>query len=138
MGTIKDIYDVIKDLLKFAKESENQEMSELAIKLQCDFFSLKEENEKLKEENKQLKSKLSEEKDIKKIQKDLISQTSSFYIRESDTIERYYCGRCWDKDKKLIQCHTHPHWTERQYKQLTCPECDMYITIYKDYINMSK
>ncbi len=135
MGAFKDVYDIIKDLLKLAKECGNQQMTELAIDLQGRFFQLKEENEKFREENKNLQNKVKEDFEEKKIKKSLIPQTSAFYIRKNDKVERYYCGRCWDKDKKLIQLMTYPNWTENKFKELNCPECKMRLFAYKNYIN---
>ena len=58
MGTIKDIYDVVKDLRTLAKEANNQPMIELAVDIQDKLFDMREIMQDLKETNKDLVEKL--------------------------------------------------------------------------------
>ena len=53
MGTFKDIYDILKDLRKLAKESSNQPMMDLAVSIQDQLFDMNEEMQNLKDENKE-------------------------------------------------------------------------------------
>lgn len=43
MGTIKDVYDILKDLRSLAKEANNQPMIELAVEIQDNLFGIKDE-----------------------------------------------------------------------------------------------
>ena len=58
MGTIKDVYDILKDLRSMAKEANNQPMMDMAINIQDKIFELKEQMQELKESNLKLKSDL--------------------------------------------------------------------------------
>lgn len=58
MGTIKDVYDILKDLRSLAKEANNQPMIELAVSIQDNLFDIKDEMQNLKEENRELKAKI--------------------------------------------------------------------------------
>lgn len=66
MGTIKDIYDVIKeslrDLKDLAKKAKNQEMLELAMDIQDKIFEIKDQMQELKEENFNLDKELKQAK----------------------------------------------------------------------------
>ena len=58
MGTIKDIYDVVKEALKdlkdLAKKAKNQEMLELAMDIQDKIFEIKDQMQELKDTNSTL------------------------------------------------------------------------------------
>ena len=55
MGTIKDVYEIVKELIQEAKRIQNQEVVSLAMDVQIKLFDLKEEIEQVKDENKLLK-----------------------------------------------------------------------------------
>ena len=58
MGTIKDVYDILKDLRSLAKEANNQPMIELAVSIQDNLFDIKDEMQSLKEKNMELEKEL--------------------------------------------------------------------------------
>jgi len=62
MGTLKDIYEVVKDSLKnlkdLAKKMKNQEMLELAMDIQDKIFEIKDQMQELKETNLTLSNDL--------------------------------------------------------------------------------
>lgn len=62
MGTIKDIYDIIKeslrDLKDLAKKAKNQEMLELAMDIQDKIFEIKDQMQELKDTNSTLMNNL--------------------------------------------------------------------------------
>ncbi len=47
MGTVKDTYDIIKDLVSMAKSIRNHEMMQLAMDLQERYFESREEKDNL-------------------------------------------------------------------------------------------
>jgi hypothetical protein len=53
MGTIKDAYDIIKDLLNEAKKLKNFDFVEMVMDIQQKFFDLNNENQKLKTANQE-------------------------------------------------------------------------------------
>ena len=138
MGTFKDVYDILKDLLNWAKESGKQELVDLANEIQADLFNMREENQNLKEENRKLQTRLLDDKKLKSIEKDLIPHIQAFYTRKSDKIERLYCARCWDKEKNLIQLQGYPDWDQYGCKDVYCPECKNRLRIYKKFNDEDK
>ena len=105
MGTLKDIYEIIKDLKDLVKEYQNDEMSAKVIEIQEGFFDIREEIENVKEENRQLKETLKQMDDISEIEKDLDLQPGGYYIKKSEKAENKdirYCAACWNNYKKLM------------------------------------
>lgn len=95
MGTIKDVYDILKDLRSLAKEANNQPMIELAVDIQDKLFDIKDDMQKLKEENMSLQKeiKFAGEK-IKDLEKQLVDYENiksklSIIERGDDTLAFY-------------------------------------------------
>ena len=105
MGTLKDIYDVIKDVKTLAKKHHDQEMSDKVIMIQESFFDIREEMEQLREENNVLKETIKKMEDTAELESDLELLPSGVYIRKSEKAlgkEINYCPACWGNFKKLM------------------------------------
>lgn len=123
MGSLKDIYDILKDLMNNAKTLQNQPMINLSMELQASFFELKEEIEKLKDENRELNKLL--EKNIKneEIEKDLELNVKGYYTRNSEQNKIQYCARCWNIERKLMPLN------RQTIKTAKCINCKIIINI---------
>lgn len=105
MSTLKDIYDIIKELNGLVKEYQNQEMADKVVAIQECFFDLREELADLKDENRQLKEEIIKLNDISELEKDLELDTRGFLIRKSEKESGKnirYCAACWQNYKKLM------------------------------------
>ena len=119
MGTFKDAYDILKDLMALAKKLKNQEMVSLAMDVQEKMFDLKEEIEALKDENKGLKE------EVETIKKPAISDGDIKYTREgyftlnSEKNEYPYCSACWKVNNKVVPLAK----GTKAYWHYVCPNC---------------
>lgn len=103
MSTLKDIYDIIKDLKGIAKKHNDNEMVEKVIDIQEGFFEIREQIEDIKDENKQLKEKIKELESCAGLEEDL-ELVGGTYIRRSEKEQgknHKYCAACWQNYKKL-------------------------------------
>ena len=103
MGTLKDLYDIIKDLKGLAKKHNDNEMVEKVIDIQEGFFEMREQIEGVKEENRQLREKIRELESCAELEKDL-ELVGGTYIRLSEKEQgqtHRYCAACWQNYKKL-------------------------------------
>lgn len=105
MGTLKDVYDIIKDLRALAKKHKDEEMAERIVEIQDAFFEFREELADLKDENRQLVEKIKQLEDTSELEKDLELQPGGYYIRKSEKEQgknHIYCAACWQNHKKLM------------------------------------
>lgn len=105
MGTLKDIYEIIKELKTLVNEYQNEEMSGKVIEIQEGFFDIREELENIKEENRNLKEIVKQMEDNSEIEKDLELQPGGYFIKKSERAENKdirYCAACWSNHKKLM------------------------------------
>lgn len=105
MGTIKDIYEIIKELKNLAKDYQNQEIAEKVIEIQEEFFNYREELENLKNENRQLKERIEELENEAEVEKDLELTSRGCFIKKSEQAQgkvNMYCPACWRNHKKLM------------------------------------
>ena len=105
MSALKDVYDIIKELLCLAKAAENQEMASLVVQIQEKYFDIREEIEDIKDENRNLKDTIARMHDDEELEKDLELTEKGYYIRLSEkekgkTIR--YCPACWQNLHKLM------------------------------------
>lgn len=103
MGTLKDLYEIIKDLGGLAKKHNDNAMSEKVIDIQARLFEVREQIEEVKEENRQLREKIRILEDSAEIEKDL-ELVGGMYIRLSEKEQgktNQYCAACWQNYKKL-------------------------------------
>lgn len=105
MGTLKDLYEIIKELKNLAKEYHNQAMAEKVIEIQEGFFDFREEMENLKDENRHLREKIKELESCADNENDLELTTRGYYIKKSEKAQEKfmaYCPACWNNHKKLM------------------------------------
>lgn len=102
MGVFKDIYDIIKDLLKAAKDVQNQDVVQLAMNLQEKFFELREDNESKVQQIKTLEAKISELEQVKITEQDIEFSPQGYFTLKNRTPKVLYCGCCWGQEHKLI------------------------------------
>jgi len=96
MGTIKDVYEIIKDIRNFAQEMGNTPFYDKVIEIQSVFFDLREENSKLKDQNDLLQKQLNELR-IEKNQKDDVILTNDGYLtlKSDGNNPIIYCSHCY-------------------------------------------
>ena len=105
MGTLRDLYEIIKELKSLVNEYQNEEMSSKVIAIQEGFFDIREELENIKEENRSLKETIKQLEDNSELEKDLELQPGGYYIKKSERDESKnikYCAACWNNYKKLM------------------------------------
>lgn len=130
MGTFKDIYDILKDLMTEAKRLKNQEMITLSMDLQSMFFDFKEEIEKIKDENKVLKEEIECLK-MPSINEDSIEYTQNgFFKLKNENKKIPYCSACWKIDRKLVPLAKSGTWWK-----YSCPHCKTEFAIVDSHGN---
>ena len=105
MSTLKDVYDIIKDLRILAKECSNQEMIDKSTEIQESFFEMREAIADLKDENRELKNQIKELNDNSELENDLELVSGCYLIRKSEKekgLDNKYCPACWQNYKKLM------------------------------------
>lgn len=105
MGTLKDLYEIIKELKTLAKDYQNQELAEKVIEIQEGFFDFREEMENIKDENRQLKERIKELENRAEDENDLELMPNGYYIKKSEKEQGKdikYCVACWRNQKKLM------------------------------------
>lgn len=105
MGTLKDLYEIIKELKNLAKDYQNQEIAEKVIEIQEGFFDFREELENIKDENRQLKERIKELENKAEDENDLELMPQGYYIKKSEKAQGKdikYCAACWRNEKKLM------------------------------------
>ena len=98
MGTVMDIYQLVRDLIDEAKKQKNLELVDKLIEIK---LSLSE----IEDENRDLKKKIEELEQSNIIEEDLELLPKGYYIRKSEKAEgKYikYCVACWQNIKKLM------------------------------------
>lgn len=98
MGTVVDIYQLVRDLIAEAKEVKNLEMVNQLIEIK---LALSE----MQEENNSLKKRIEELEQTKVTEEDLEIQPKGYFIKKSEReagINVKYCAACWQNTKKLM------------------------------------
>lgn len=127
MGTFKDAYDILKDLVSVAKKAKNMDAFQLAMDLQEKFFELREENEELNNELKKLQEKVNKLENINVIEEDLDYSVRGFVLLKTDKKKIPYCSCCWKKEHKLIPLSQHGN-----YYNYECGNCHSKIMVLDD------
>ncbi len=126
MGTFKDLYDILKDLIQEAKKLKNQEIVLLSTEVQAKLFDFKEEIEDLKDENKKLKE------EIKSLKKPIIDESNivyspnGFFTLKSEGESLPYCSACWKLEHKLVPLSRQAAWYN--YKCSNCKSTVIVMT----------
>lgn len=101
MGSIIDIYNLIRNLIDEAEKQHN-------IELVSALIDIKKQVSDIENENKELKNKL-------EINESVTHHNEGTYITlNGDELNIHYCAICWGRDHKLIQM-----------KENRCLECDI-------------
>lgn len=98
MGTVMDIYQLIRDLIDEAKKEKNLEMINQLIEIK---LALSE----MQDENSELKRRILELEQAGIIEEDLELQPQGYYVKKSEKgegINIRYCAACWQNHKKLM------------------------------------
>lgn len=124
MGTVKDAYEILKDLILEAKKLKSQEMIALSMDVQEKLFDLKEEMENLKEENKELNKQLEQIKNPPIDEKDIRYYPAGFFTLNSEKNRLPYCSACWKTKRIQVPLL-------RQFKSwdCKCPSCQSKIIV---------
>lgn len=118
MGTFKDAYDIIKDLLQAAKHVQNQEVVQLALDLQEKFFELREDNDNLLKQISDLNEQIQLLEESKVKESDIEYFAKGFLTLNTDDYKIPYCNYCWKKEHKLYPLLQHGAWY--QYRCGSC------------------
>ena len=105
MSAIKDVYDIIKELLELTKAAENHEMATKVVQIQDKYFEIKEEIEAIKDENRTLKETIARMSKTEELEKDLELTEKGYIIRKSEKERgenKWYCPACWQKEHLLM------------------------------------
>jgi hypothetical protein len=131
MSAFKDIYDILKDLLKVAKDAGNQILVDKAMEIQAKLFEFKEENETLKDEIKRLQEQIKGYDQTAEVEATLITHSGGYYTVKDDTVCRFFCNACWQSGKNLFQLNAEPRLPGMIVKQTKykCPHCKTLIVI---------
>lgn len=90
MNTIMDLYQLVRDLIKEAKEQKNIELVDKLIEVKLAISEIEDENQTLKKQLEQ--------------QSQIVRHEDGNYITlMDDPLQIRYCSTCWGNDKKLIQ-----------------------------------
>ena len=98
---IKDVYELVKDLIAEAKKQQNLEMVEKLIDIKIEVTELQDENRKLNEK-------------IKLDDRIIRHEDGEYVTLKDDHVDIYYCSTCWGLDSKLIQINK---------ETMRCPIC---------------
>lgn len=124
MASFSDVYNLIKNLLNAAKKIRNQEVIDMAMDLQENFFELRENNEELKEEIKELKEKVLLLESATAKEEELEYSDRGFITLKNQKYKIPYCACCWKKEHKLLPLLQSPTWY-----LYTCGNCKSAITV---------
>ena len=98
MGSIMDIYQLVRDLIDEAKKEKNLEMVNQLIEIKLALSEMQEENEGLKR-------KIADLEQANITEEDLELQPRGYYIKKSEREKGKdikYCAACWQNTKKLM------------------------------------
>lgn len=98
MGTVMDIYQLMRDLIDEAKREKNLEMVDRLIEIK---LALSE----IQDENNDLKKRIIELEQASVIEEDLELLPQGYYVKKSEKEEGKnirYCAACWQNTKKLM------------------------------------
>lgn len=93
MGTVMDIYQLVRDLIDEAKNQKNLELVDRLIEIK---LALSE----IEDENRDLKKRIEELEQSNIIEEDLELLPKGYYIRKSEKAEGKdikYCAACWQR-----------------------------------------
>ncbi len=127
MSAFQNFYDVLKELIKLAKQVRNQEVVDLALDLQEKFFELREENDELNYKIKELVDKLNDLEKANVLEKDIKYYEKGFLTLNTDKIKIPYCSLCWKKEHKLMPLSQRGAWF--QYR---CGNCHTDVTVMSE------
>lgn len=125
--SFSDVYNGLKDLISLAKKIKNQEIVELSLQLQEQFFELREDNENLNNKIKDLSEEIKNLKKAKVKEKDLEYNPRGFFTIKGEQPKIPYCSCCWKKDSKLIPLSQYGNWWN--YK---CGNCNSEVSVMDD------
>lgn len=127
MGTFKDAYDIIKDLLQAAKHVQNQEVVQLALDLQEKFFELREENDDLSKQISDLEEHIALLEEPKVKESDIKYYHRGFLTLNTEANKLPYCSYCWKKEHRLYPLLQYGSWCE-----FHCSSCKSDIVVMND------
>lgn len=90
-----NLIEILNDVIKIIKKSDNVELNEKILELQSKVYALLEENQQLKNQVKNLEESIN-------TNNNLVHRGNAYYIIENGIEKGPYCVTCWDKDKKLV------------------------------------
>ena len=127
MGSFKDFYDILKDLISLARKVKNQEVISLAMDLQEKFFELREDNDELNNQIKELNQKIEDLEKANILENDIEYTDRGFFTIKNENPKIPYCSMCWKRDHKLIPLSQRSAWF-----QYTCGNCKTNIVVMNE------
>jgi len=123
MGNIKDIYDILKDLVSQARKIKNQEVLDLAMDLQERYFDFREENENLKDEVKALRAEVARLMQADLDESSIEYTHHGFYTIKGEKPQIPYCSACWKLHKLQVPLSQQQQW------RYNCSNCKIQVAV---------
>ena len=103
------LYEGIKDVAKIMQQADNIELYRQLLDLCEQALEMQNKINQLSSENAELKKKQDLEERIQRHQ-------LLYLTLKDDADDFFYCSRCWDNDRKLIQM-------KKSQGEFICPKC---------------
>ena len=123
MGTLKDSYDILADLLdkfvKIVEKKKNKEMLDLAFDIQQKLFVLKNEMSTILVENDELHKELAKRNNQSSEMCKMSNGAYSNKVEFEKGIKILYCSNCYENEKQTVPL------TKAQMHRMGyyCPKC---------------
>lgn len=127
MGTFKDAYDIVCDLIKLAKEKGNEQLVSSLIDVQVKLFELKDEIEKVKDQNKALQQELENYKTPVINEECVQYHANGFFTLKNENNKYPYCSACWRLNKRIVPLAKQGDWWK-----FKCPSCQTQIMVVNE------
>ena len=107
MGTVVEIYQLVRDLIDEAKKQRNIELVEKLIDIKIAISDLQ-------EKNSELEKKLEQQENVER------HDDGQYITLKDDPLKIRYCSTCWGNNQKLIQL---PREKKDSEEYPECPIC---------------
>lgn len=124
MSAIKEVYDLVKDLMAIASKAKNQEVVNLAMNLQSAIFDLREQQEQDKQEIKALQERIDSLLKANVLEEKVEYSPKGFFTIAGEDPKLPYCSHCWKTEKKLVPLAQFRNWWNYR-----CPSCKAEIAV---------
>lgn len=124
MSAIKEVYDLVKELMTIASKAKNQEVVNLAMNLQSAIFDLREQQEQDKQEIKALQDRIDSLLKANVLEEKVEYSPKGFFTISGEEPKLPYCSHCWKTEKRLVPLAQFRNWCNYR-----CPSCKAEIVV---------